>query len=117
METALTSSIELMFGSNVAADAEGVELPSDSTMSRSTYKLDLAHMHLRRLEWAAFFKANKAWSVQLGDSIAPGTLGGPSAVPGFDSSPLQRDFFMCYEWSCEPLRHEWSSVPPRHRQS
>lgn len=78
--------LDLVYGTDRDGDAEAVPVPSASTFSRSTYKLDLLHMMLRRLQWVRAANAKRPFLVQL----------------CFDSSPLKRDFFMCYEtvlWS------------------
>ena len=66
MSAALTSSLELVFGDAVKTEAAKIELLSDATMSRATYKLDIAHMHLRRQQWAQWLSTGKPRSVQLG---------------------------------------------------
>ena len=66
MADAVQSSIDLVFGHKIASDVS-VKFPCDATMSRSTYKLDLTHMLLRRQQWSTWTNESKTRNVHLGD--------------------------------------------------
>ncbi|CAK8992564.1 unnamed protein product [Durusdinium trenchii] len=87
MASAVANALELVCPS-LALEMDKVDLPSVATLSRATFKLDVAHMLLRRHQWSNWLGEHNKRSVQL----------------CFDSSPLKRDYFLCYETTIESDR-------------
>jgi hypothetical protein len=69
MGHAIEAVLQLVCGGQLLDDAARASLaemaPSDSTVTRARYKLDLAHMFLRRDQWRDRHRNQEKWFVQL----------------------------------------------------
>lgn len=102
MKDALQRSFEVISGdTGISNRFDGItgDAPSAATISRSSYKLDTAHMLLRQQQWQSRYgdedDSVPMWIVQL----------------GFDASALKKEFFLCQEicQTSEEALHQWKA--------
>ena len=63
----ISTALDLVFGegSSIVDDDDSMRVASSATLSRSTYKIDLLHMILRRKQWQTAFDAKQQLSITL----------------------------------------------------